>query len=152
MRALPDDRLAVGQLLVRLLQRFRGELFEVIGSSDFSDIREAHLQVFGNLRGEGVRLTTLAARAQLSLTATSELVDDLQRLGYLERVRDPSDGRARLIRPTARGAAALTAAGHRVAEIETRWADIAGGDDLDTALRTLDRVLAALDAEAGDRR
>ena len=42
----------------------------------------------------GVRLTDVAARAQLSLAATSELVNDLQELGYLERQPDPRDGRA----------------------------------------------------------
>ncbi|HET6530052.1 MAG TPA: hypothetical protein VFH03_05480 [Actinoplanes sp.] len=33
----------------------------------------------------------------MSLVATSELVDDLQRLGYVERRSDPLDGRAKLI-------------------------------------------------------
>lgn len=145
-RPLPVDRAAVGQLLGRLLQHFRQEVFAAAHDAGFDDIREAHLQVFGNLRGEEVRLTTLAARAHLSRAATAELVDDLQRRGYLERVPDPTDGRARLIRPTARGERALRAAAVRVAEIETAWGDLVGPAAFEEACRTLHRLLTAVDA------
>ncbi|MEV6062101.1 hypothetical protein [Nocardia asteroides] len=40
----------------------------VFGGGEHGDIREAHLQIFGAIRMGGVRLTELAARAQLSLT------------------------------------------------------------------------------------
>jgi DNA-binding MarR family transcriptional regulator len=87
-RDLPVDRLAIGQLLVRLLRQFRAELFAPAAARGYPDLREPHLQIFGNLGVDGVRLTQLAARAQLSLAATSELVNDLQDLGYLERRPD----------------------------------------------------------------
>ena len=113
-------------------------------------MRPSHLAVFGNLRGDtGVRLTTLATRANLSLAATAELVDGLQELGYLERGPDRSDGRARLIRPAARGQTALAAAGQRIAEIETRWADLLEHGEFDRACRALDRLLAGLDGGSG---
>ena len=67
-----------------------------------------------------VRLTELAARAQLSLAATSELVNDLVALGYLTRRPDPADGRAKLIDLTNRGRRLLADAGERVADIEDR--------------------------------
>src|SRR3954454_17406887 len=108
-RDLPTDRAAIGQLLVRLLRQFRTELFAPAAAAGFADVREPHLQIFGNIYG-GARLSDLAARAQLSLAATSELVNDLQRLGYLERRPDPHDGRAKLIVPTRRGRDALAAA------------------------------------------
>jgi len=142
----PDDAPAIGQLLVRLLQHFRSDVFELADASGFGDLRPVHLQVFGNLRGQGVRLTALAERAQLSLSAMAELVDDLQQLGYLERVPDPTDGRARLIQPTERGRAALLLAGARVAEIESRWGDVVGDARFESAMSTLRDLLAALDA------
>ena len=140
-RDLPNDRLAVGQLLVRLLRQFRVELLAPGVEAGFGDIREAHLQIFGNLGVDGIRLTELAARAQLSPAATSELVDDLQRLGYLERHSDPSDGRAKLIHPTPRGRRALDAAGDRVAAIEQRWAELVGRPAFDAALKTLHHLV-----------
>jgi DNA-binding MarR family transcriptional regulator len=150
-RPLPTDRLAVGQIGVRLLQHFRREMSAAAHERGFSDIREAHLQVFGNVGVEGIRLTTLAARSQLSLAACSELVDDLQRKGYLERRPDPSDRRAKLIHPTGRGRQALAAAGERVAEIEAEWAAVVGDAEFDAALRTLDRLIHRLDAARGGR-
>ena len=91
---LPPDRLAIGQLLVRLLREFRIELFAPAATHGYADMRQPYMHVFGNVGIDGVRLTDLAARAQLSLATTSELVSQLQQLGYLERRPDPRDGRA----------------------------------------------------------
>ncbi len=54
------------------------------------------------------------------------LVDDLERLGYLQRAPDPRDRRAALIRPTDRGRAQVRAARDVIAELERRWADKIG--------------------------
>src|SRR5258708_33689040 len=94
---LPDDRLAIGQLLGQLLRQFRAELFEPAAEGGYPDLRVPHLQIFGNLGIDGIRLTELAARAQLSLAAASGLVNDLQNLGYVERRPDNTDGPAKLV-------------------------------------------------------
>ena len=146
-RDLPTDRLAIGQLLGRLLREFRVELFAPADEHGYPDIREPHLHIFGNVGVDGVRLTELAARAQLSLGTTSELVSDLQQLGYLERRPDPADGRAKLIFPTSRGRQALSDAGDRVAEIEERWRTALGGEHFDDMCRTMHRLLAELTEE-----
>jgi DNA-binding MarR family transcriptional regulator len=143
-RDLPTDRLAIGQLLVRSLRAFRTELFAPAAAAGYTDTREPHLQIFGNLGVDGVRLTDLAGRAQLSLAATSELVNELQDLGYLERRPDPVDRRAKLIFPTARGRQALADAGDRVAEIEEHWAGLVGSARFADLCRTLQDLLDAL--------
>jgi DNA-binding MarR family transcriptional regulator len=143
-RGLPVDRQAIGQLLVRLLSEFRRELSEPMAERGFGDIRRTHLQIWGNLAGQGRRLTELAARAELSLSATSELVNELEQLGYLQRVSDPRDGRAKLIVPTERGHQALDAAAVRVAEIEDHWGSLVGHDRFSDACNLLDRLLTAL--------
>ncbi|MGW5441199.1 MarR family winged helix-turn-helix transcriptional regulator [Nocardia asteroides] len=144
-RDLPADRLAVGQLLVRLLREFRREMLAPAAESDFGDIREAHLQIFGAIRMGGVRLTELAARAQLSLAAASELVNDLETLGYLYRRPDPADGRAKLIDLTERGRALQLAAGDLVAGIEQRWAAAVGERGFAAMCATMQRLLDELD-------
>ena len=143
-RDLPTDRLAIGQLLVRLLRQFREELFEPAADGGYPDIRAPHLQIFGNLGVSGVRLTELAARAQLSLAAASELVNELQDLGYVERRPDASDRRAKLIFPTERGRRALDDAGDRVAEIELRWSEVVGTARFTAMCRTMQELLDAL--------
>jgi DNA-binding MarR family transcriptional regulator len=148
-RELPQDRLAVGQILVRLLYEFRSELFAgAQADGRFLDIRFAHLQVWGNIGIDGIRLTDLAAKAQLSLAACSELVDELQHLGYLARRADPTDGRAKLIFPTKKGRAALDAAGQAVAELEQRWRGKLPRGAFDIACKSLNDLVVALQ---GDR-
>ncbi|MFY9919972.1 MAG: helix-turn-helix domain-containing protein, partial [Mycobacterium sp.] len=88
-RSSAPDRLAIGQLLVRLLREFRDDLAAPRADAGYGDVREPHFQIFGNIRMGGIRLTELADRAQLSLAATSELVNDLADLGYLTRRPDP---------------------------------------------------------------
>lgn len=143
-RDLPTDRLAIGQLLGRLLREFRTELSAPAAEHGYADLRQPHLHVFGNVGIYGVRLTELAERAQLSLATTSELVSQLQNLGYLERRRDPTDGRAKLIFPTPRGRQALADAGDRVAQIEEQWRNLAGNTAFDAMCRTMQDLLDVL--------
>lgn len=153
-RDLPTDRPAIGQLLVRLLGEFRKELSAPSEDRGYTDLREPHMHVFGNVGIDGIRLTELAARAQLGLATMSELVTELERLGYLERRPDPADGRARLIFPTSRGRQLLSDAGDRVAEIEQHWAEIVGREEFERSCRVLARLLRALtlpDMEPGPR-
>ncbi len=75
---------------------------------------------------DGTRLSVLAARAQVAKQTATALVDKLEHAGYVERVPDPADGRARLVRLTAR---AITVIPHARAEedrIEQEWTDHLG--------------------------
>jgi DNA-binding MarR family transcriptional regulator len=150
-RDLRADRLAVGQLLVRLLREFRRELSAPAAAAGYGDIRDPHLQIFGAIGMGGVRLTEIAARAQLSLAATSELVNDLQELGYLERHPDPSDGRAKLICLTERGRGLMANAGDRVVAIEQDWSDIVGKRAFTGMCATMQHLLDHLDPDEAHR-
>lgn len=71
--------------------------------SERSDLRIAHLVVFQHIDPEGSRVTDLATRAQMTKPSMSYLIEHLEQNGYLERLPDPTDGRARLVRLTTRG-------------------------------------------------
>lgn len=144
-RDLARDRLAIGQLLVRLLREFRDDLAAPRAAAGYGDIREPHLQIFGNIRMGGIRLTELADRAQLSLAATSELVNDLAELKYVTRRPDPADGRAKLIDLTKRGRELMGYAGDRVADIEHRWSAVIGVANFEQMCATMQRLLDELD-------
>jgi len=143
-RDLPADRLAIGQLLAWLLCEFRAELSAPAAEHGYADMRQPHLHIFGNVGIDGIRLTDLAARAQLSLATTSELVSQLQQLGYLERRPDPHDQRAKLIFPTRRGRQALDDAGDKVAEIEEHWRELLSPGRFDAMCRTMQDLLGQL--------
>ena len=82
----------------------------------------------------GTRLTELAEQAQVTKQTASLLVAALEQEGLVERVPDPADGRARLIRFTARGLAASDQARDVVMAVEQSWVDHLG-PELAGALR-----------------
>jgi DNA-binding MarR family transcriptional regulator len=117
-----------------LLGAIRDGLIEAVQSrladAGFGDVRTSHDCVFRHLTPEGLRLRDLAALSQMSPPAIGEHVDELERLGYVERAPDPSDRRAKLIRPTPRGVAFMRAAYEALAEIEGEWTEAIGADAL----------------------
>jgi DNA-binding MarR family transcriptional regulator len=67
------------------------------------ELRPSTAQVIPNLPAEGLRMSELAARLRLTLQRAGQLVAELEEVGYLERVPDPSDGRAKRVIFTRRG-------------------------------------------------
>ena len=98
------------------------------------------------IKADGSRLTELAAQARMTLPAMSELVDDLQRIGIVERRPDPSDGRAKLICLTDAGWEAMRTGRRVIAEIEAEYAQLVGAERFEDAAQTLDELLRRLDA------
>lgn len=82
----------------------------------------------------GSRLTELAEQAQVTKQTASLLVAALEEEGLVERVPDPADGRARLIRFTPKGRTAADRAREVVTSVEQNWNEHLG-PELATALR-----------------
>ena len=78
-------------------------LMERLVARGHPEVRSAHGNVFQYLDDEGTRVSLLAERAQVSKQAMAQLVAHLEAHGYVERVADPADGRAKLVRATGRG-------------------------------------------------
>jgi DNA-binding MarR family transcriptional regulator len=104
-------------------------------------IRVAHGNVFQFLDDEGTRVSVLAERAQMTKQSMGELVAHLEAHGYVERVPDPGDRRAKLVRVTASGQATYPLARAAIAEVEARWAERIG----EAKLRRLRELLEELD-------
>jgi DNA-binding MarR family transcriptional regulator len=141
-----SPRLHIGQLLTQLTRLFQTELFERLVAAGLVDARVPHTHVTAYIKAEGSRLTELAAMARMTLPAMSELVDDLQRIGIVERRPDPSDGRAKLICLTDAGWDAMRTARRAIADIEAEYARLVGADEFEAAARTLDELLRGLRA------
>ena len=90
--------------LIALLSQVRDavaeELFTRLTELGFAELRPAHGCVFANIDDGGSRLTDLAERSGFTKQSVGEAVADLERLGFVERVRDPADGRAKIIQLT----------------------------------------------------
>lgn len=76
---------------------------EAVRTAGYDDITMAQARIAARIADGGIRLVDLAAQAQVTKQTASVLVAQLERCGYVERVPDPSDARARLIRLAARG-------------------------------------------------
>ena len=88
-----------------------------------------------------MRLTELASLAGMTKQSIGEMVDDLVDLGYVERIPDPEDRRAKLICLTERGEEAQRIGFGLFAKVEQRWAERYGAE----------RIAAAARAARGDR-
>src|SRR5437899_3070327 len=71
----------------------------------FEGMTPAFASLIPLLDGTGARPTALAQRAGITKQAISQLVQELEKRGYVEQIPDPTDTRAKIIRLTARGVA-----------------------------------------------
>jgi DNA-binding MarR family transcriptional regulator len=59
------------------------------------------------LSWEGSRITDIARAQDVTKNAVGQLVTELEDLGFVERVPDPADGRAKIVRYTRKGRALI---------------------------------------------
>src|SRR5258708_34026689 len=79
------------------------DVFDHVSASGFADLRPAHGNVLERLTfTDEARLSAMAAAAGMTAQSMGELVDDLERRGYVKRSEDPADRRANLARRTAK--------------------------------------------------
>jgi DNA-binding MarR family transcriptional regulator len=96
------------------------QLVERLAESGHPELRNPHSNVFQYLDDGGTRVSVLAERAHVTKQAMAQLVSHLEQHGYVERVPDPADRRAKLVRTTARGRAVFAVAREFVEEVEAR--------------------------------
>jgi DNA-binding MarR family transcriptional regulator len=101
-----------------LFAEFRQELVE----TGYGDIRPTHGCVFRFIREEPLRLTELATLAGMTKQSIGEVIDNLVDLGYVKRVPDPQDRRAKLICLTERGEEAQKIGLGLFTKVEQSWA------------------------------
>ncbi len=134
-RPLPatSARRAPENLAILLREPFRlgsAWLHERFAERGHPDVRAPHGNVLQFLDDRGTRVSVLAERAQITKQSMAELVAHLERHGYVERVPDPADRRAKLVRATARGREVFRIAREFVAELEQRWTERLGEEKM----------------------
>lgn len=115
------DDVNLGLLLFIPYRALETRVFERLAEAGFGDITPAQARVFQRIGATGTRLTELADQAQVTKQTAGFLVDQLERAGYVRRVPDPTDARARLVQIAERGAQTIPIAAAVVAEVEAEW-------------------------------
>ncbi|MEQ4300281.1 MarR family transcriptional regulator [Plantactinospora sp. B6F1] len=145
-----DDPLARTELTFLLGMGFQlvlAEFVRRVAEAGYPDLRPVHGLAFQVLRDGGVTGTELAERLGVTKQAAGQLVDDLERRGYLRRQPHPGGGRRRLIVLTERAVEHLATAGRVLHTLEAELAAGVGAGDLAVLRTELSRLIRHL---AGD--
>lgn len=130
----------VGRLLLRASRAFNARAADKLRERGYARLSLAHLGLLPHLDEGGSRVTTLAERAGMTKQGMGHLVADLEQQGLVDRVPDPGDRRATLVRFTHAGEGFLADAVAVTAELEAEFAARLGAAQF-AALRA---ALAAL--------
>ena len=133
----------IGGLLRLCRQELLNAIDREIAAAGMGDVRPAQYVVTQQLavRSEGLRVTELSSYAAITKASMSALVDGLAANGYVERVADPSDQRAQLVRFTPRGWQFAKVARRAVTRVERAWAKRVGARELEAMRCTLRAIV-----------
>jgi DNA-binding MarR family transcriptional regulator len=101
--AVDPSRVSAVGLLRLAYERGREQMVKRIHEAGHTHLTPAMVGLFRFTSMDGRRPGEIAATARRSKQATNNMLGELERLGYLEREPDPSDGRGRIVRLTERG-------------------------------------------------
>ena len=153
--ATVDDDASVnfGVLLLIPYRHMEERIFKAIQDAGFNDWTLAQARVFQRIAPEGSRLTNLAAQAQMTKQSAGVLVDELERLGYVRRVPDPTDKRARIIQIQPRGRRAIEVGQVAHDQVVAEWRQYLGTRNFTLLREVLEQLREITDpfVDAGGR-
>ena len=132
---VPDH---IGWTLWRATSAWRKDFVAAMAAAGHGWFAQARGNILVHIGPSGIRQGDLAEKAGLTKQAVQQFVDDLVQDGIVMRTQDDTDARARRVRLTPAGEAAMRDADQIKLQIETRWRNLlgdAGFDQLDSALR-----------------
>jgi DNA-binding MarR family transcriptional regulator len=116
-----DERQNLGLLCFYPHRAMEARLLAELAAVGFDDITPAQGRIAARIAPGGTRLTALAEQALVTKQTAGHLVDQLERAGYVRRVPDPTDARARLVQMADRGLEVVAVARRVEAEVEAEW-------------------------------
>jgi DNA-binding MarR family transcriptional regulator len=144
MEANFPDRPLIGLLLRLLYQSYAQDIDAALQAAGFGDLRPSHANVFPFVPPEGISVSGLAELARVRKQTMAQAVDQLERLGYVERRPNPRDRRSRLVFLTERGESVKPVTHATAARVEQRWADLTSPQELEALRGALLRLLTEL--------
>lgn len=135
----------VGALLRVVWQWVRDQLYAGVVAAGYDDLNAAHVGLWRYPGLDGLRPSELADRVGITKQSVNDLLGHLERQGYLERLPDSADGRARVIRLTSKGRRLQETIYTEAQSAQTRIAEILGTrrfDQLHSSLQLLTKLLS----------
>ena len=138
----------LSRLLLEAHRTLAGELDASLEERGYPDLRPGHATVFLLVdRRSGSRLTDLARRARMTKQGMMLTVDDLESRGYVRRVPDPQDARAKLVRLTAHGRRCAAECRRAVQALEQQTRRELGDRRFDALREALEMLVVVADDE-----
>jgi DNA-binding MarR family transcriptional regulator len=125
--------------LEAVTRRLRADL-GAQGGFAFPELRGSHRRLLQMIPPEGIRITDLARRADMTKQALGEFMDWLEQAGFVASGQDPADGRVRLITRTEQGDAAAIEAQRAIDAVERRWRREIGAARYDAMKQVLRQI------------
>ena len=135
----------LGVLLFIAYRALEKRAYDAVAATGVGDITLAQARIASRIGPHGTRLSDLAEQARVTKQSAGFLVDQLEAAGYVERVPDPSDRRARLIRLTVRAQPIVEIADAEVGRALQEWRDHVGAERLSQVVETLRDLRAITD-------
>jgi DNA-binding MarR family transcriptional regulator len=145
----PPERPGLGVLLFVSYRALERRAYDAAVAAGATDLSVAQARVLQRVGPHGTRVGDLAEQALVTKQTVGYLVEQLERTGYVERVPDPSDGRARLVRLTPRAERLVPIANAEVERALGEWEAHVGADALHQLDETLGRLWEITDPQAG---
>jgi DNA-binding MarR family transcriptional regulator len=130
-------------------QWVRDQIYVGVIAAGYDDLNAAHVGLFRYPTFDGLRPSQLADKVGITKQSVNDLLGHLERHGYLERVPDGADGRARVIRLTSKGRRLERTINAEARAAQDRIAEILGPrrfTQLHSSLEVLTEQLAASQA------
>ena len=134
----------IGLLLRLLYQHYSQDIEASLREAGFGDLRPPHSNVFPFVPPEGITVSELAELARVRKQTMAQAVDQLERMGYVERRPNPRDRRSRLVFLTERGASVKPVTHATAARVEERWAELTSPEELEALRASLLHLLTEL--------
>ncbi len=134
-----------GRLLFDSTRRFQERVLALVNKSH-PDMRIAHLAVTRHIDLSGTRIADVAVRAGVTKQSMGEMIEQLELMGFVTRIVDTADRRARIVRFTPGGLRLLDAIRRAVAACERDLALRIGGKAV-AELRSALKAYCRVDAE-----
>ena len=144
MEANFPTRPLIGLLLRLLSQHYSQDIHAALQEAGFGDIRPTHANVFPFVPPDGITVSELAELARVRKQTMAQAVDQLERMGYVERRANPRDRRSRLVFLTERGAAVKPVTHATATRVEERWAELSSPEELEALRASLLHLLTEL--------
>ena len=136
----PEWRQNLGLLCFYPLRAMEARLSAALAAAGFGDMTLAQGRIAARIGPHGTRLTDLAEQALVTKQTAGHLVDQLERAGYVRRVPDPTDRRARLIQMAERGQEVVALARKVEHEVEAEWTAHLGNETAAQLRAALERL------------